>query len=215
MSLIRLQLAAIAILAAASAFGQAVPSDPAIPPSPHLSAQAAQYTPITGKQRWNWFVRSTIGPQSLAAGLLSAGLGTATDSPPEYRGTWAGFGKRYGMRLTGVSTGNAMEAGLGAIWGEDPRYFRDQGAPFGHRVLNIIKLTFAARRPDGDFSPAYARYIATAGNNFLSNTWRVSSEADSQHAVERTLLGFVGRMGSNAFQEFWPDVRQHLFKKNH
>jgi hypothetical protein len=26
------------------------------------------------------------------------------------------FGKRYGMRLTGVSVSNAMEASLGAIW---------------------------------------------------------------------------------------------------
>ena len=75
------------------------------------------YQPITGQQRFKWFAQSTIGPQSLAAGVFSAAFGTATDSPKEYHGTWEGFGKRYGMRLTGVSTGNAMEAGFGAFWG--------------------------------------------------------------------------------------------------
>jgi len=54
------------------------------------------------------------------SGPLSAALGTATNSPGEYGPHWAGFGKRYGMRLTGVSTGNAMEASLGANLGGRP-----------------------------------------------------------------------------------------------
>jgi len=53
------------------------------------------------------------------------------------------------MRLTGVSTGKAIEAGLGSLWGEDPRYFRAAGQP-----------------------------------------------------CIRILLGFAGKMGSNAFAEF-------------
>jgi hypothetical protein len=170
------------------------------------------YQPITGQQRFKWFAQSTVGPQSLAAGVFSAAFGTATNSPKEYHGSWEGFGKRYGMRLTGVSTGNAMEAGLGAFWGEDPRYFRAADKPFGGRVRNIIKMTFVARRQDGNHAPAYARYIATPGNNFLSNSWRADSEAEARHAARRTLWGFVGRMGSNAFQEFWPDVKQSLFR---
>ena len=57
------------------------------------------YQPITGQQRFKWFAQSTIGPQSLAAGVFSAAFGTATNSPKEYRGTWEGFAKRYGMLL--------------------------------------------------------------------------------------------------------------------
>ena len=67
---------------------------------------------------------------------------------------------------------------------------------------------------NGDTMPAYARYIATAGNNFLSNTWRESSEADTTHALERTALGFAARMSSNVFKEFWPDVRDRLFRRS-
>ena len=61
--------------------------------------------------------------------------------------------------------------------------------------------------------PAYSRYISIPGNNFLSNTWRADSEADVSHALERTLTGFLGEMASDAFAEFWPDVRKHLFKR--
>src|ERR1700688_3913563 len=77
--------------------------------------------PISGMERLQWFARNTIGPASLLGGTISAGFGTLTNQPHEYGTHWDGFGARYGMRLTGIVTGNAMEAGLGAIWGEDPR----------------------------------------------------------------------------------------------
>jgi hypothetical protein len=212
MNLLRWQFTGVLLVASVVASGQTVKRNQAQPPDRDLSIDP-QYRPITQGERWSWFVQSTLGPQSLTAGLLSAGFGTATNSPKEYGGAWEGFGKRYGMRLTGVSTGNAMEAGLGEFWREDPRYFRASGRPFGNRVLNIVKLTFVARRSNGNFAPAYARYIATAGNNFISNTWRAHSEADAGHAILRTLLGFVGRMGGNTFQEFWPDVRRRVFRR--
>ncbi len=168
--------------------------------------------PITGSERFKWAVNSTVGPPSLAGGLISAGLGTWMDQPEEYDTHWKGFGKRYGMRLTGVATSNAMEAGLGAIWGEDPRYFRAAGQPFKSRVGHVVKMTFMAPNRDGRILPAYARYSAIAGNNYLSNTWRADSEATADRAAIRVGLGFLGRMASNAFLEFWPDVKGRLGK---
>lgn len=169
------------------------------------------YRAITGRERLRWTMKSTVGPESLGAGLLSAGFGTATNRPREYAPSWGGFGKRYGMRLTGISTGNVMEASLGAIWGEDPRYDRAPDAPFGTRVRNVIKLTFAAPRRDGHLAPAYARFIAIPGNNILSNTWRPDSETYAADTALRTIWGILGRMGTNAIVEFWPDIRQRLF----
>jgi hypothetical protein len=109
-----------------------------------------------------------------------------------------------------------MEAGIGALWGEDPRYFPVPEDSFGRRVKNVIKMTFFARHPDGNFEPAYARYIAISGNNFLSNTWRPDSEADVEHALIRTAEGFAGRMAGNAWDEFWPQAKSYIFHRgNH
>ena len=171
------------------------------------------YTAMTGKERLAWFAKSTVGPQSLAAGLFTAALGTAANTPKEYGPHWEGFGKRYGIRLSGVSTSNALEAGFGAIWGEDPKYYPTKGLSIKGRIGNVMKTTFTAPRPDGHYAAAYARFIAIPGSNFLSNTWRADSEADAQHAGLRTLYGFLGHMGGNAFQEFWPDVQKLIFHK--
>jgi hypothetical protein len=175
--------------------------------------ESAPYSGITPRQRLRWFVTNTIGPEHLVGGLFTSAFGTALDRPKEYGPHWGGFADRFGIRMTGIVTGNAMEASVGALWGEDPRYFRVPDQPFKSRIGHVVRLTFVARRPDGNFEPAYARYIAFTGNNFLSNTWRVHSESNTQDALMRTAEGFAGRMAANAFEEFWPDIKRHVFHR--
>jgi len=43
-----------------------------------------------------------------------------------------------------------------------------------------------------------------------SNLWRADSEND---AAQRCAWGITGKMGSNAFAEFWPDVKKIIFRK--
>lgn len=209
-------IAVLALLApGVQASGQSVqinPTQQTAPPNAP-SASIKPYHAITPRQRLQWFAQSTVGPETLAVGLFSAGIGTARDAPREYGGHWGGFADRYGMRLTGVSTGNAMEAGLGAIWGEDPRYFRAYRQSFAGRIRNVVGMSFLAHNRSGQLSPAYARYVAMPGNNFLSNTWRADSEANNRAAAVRTGLGFLGLMGKNAFTEFWPDVNRRVFRR--
>jgi len=171
--------------------------------------------PISIQQRFHWVLKSAVGPESLTAGLFLAGIATGRDTPEEYGPHWDGFGKRYGMRLTGIATSNVLEAGFGSLWNEDPRYFRATDQPVKGRIQNILVMTFAARRADGSLAPAYARYIGKTGSNFHSNTWRAGSVSSVNDACVRTILGFLGRMGSNAFAEFWPDARKHIFHRKH
>ncbi len=175
-----------------------------------LQTQEDPYEPITPRQRVRWFIANTVGPPHLIGGMFAAGFGTALDRPREYGPHWGGFADRYGIRMTGIVTGNAIEAGVGYLIGEDPRYFRVQDSPFKARIGNVVRLTFFARHPDGTYGPAYARFLAISGNNFLSNTWRVHSEANARDALFRTAEGFAGRLAVNAFEEFWPDIKKRI-----
>ena len=181
---------------------------------PTVPRTPSDYRAISPDGRLRWFTRATIGPKSLVGGLLSSGIGTAADFPHEYGTHWSGFGQRYGMRLTGISTGNAIEAGMGAIWGEDPRYFRTVNQPFPAQLRNAVDLTFRAYRPDGERHLAYARFLAILGNNFLSNEWRVPSEANWQHAMIRSGEGFGARFLSDAVNEFLPPIWKKLHHRD-
>jgi hypothetical protein len=169
-------------------------------------------TPITPAERLKWVAVSTIGPTSLIGGVFGAGFGTLINSPSEYGTHWQGFGQRYGMRLTGIATSNVIEAGAGAMWGEDPRYPRASDGAFGRRLGHAVRMTFLAPNESGRTRPAYARYLGITSNDFLSNTWRADSEATGRDASVRVAIGFLGRMGSNVFAEFWPDVGHRLFR---
>lgn len=173
------------------------------------------YEPITSNQRLRWALLDPFLPAHLAGGMFSSAFGTAVDDPKEYGPGWGGFADRFGMRMPGILTSNAMEVTAGAFSGEDPRYFRNPDGRFVSRVKNVIKQTFYARYHDGSLAPAYARYMAYAGSNFLANTWAPSSEANAYDALIRTGEGFIGRMAGNAFAEFWPDVKQRLFHRSH
>src|SRR5207248_11571829 len=99
-----------------------------------------------------------------------------------------------------------MEASLGAIWGEDPRYFPSPNRAFEARVEYVISSTFAAPGRDGRFRPAYARSAGDVWNNFLSNPRRADSEATAGHAALRCLSGVAGKPGGIAFIHLWPGL---------
>lgn len=194
----------------------APPPDSGTSPSSFNAASTSSSEPrseITARQRIQWVLKSTLGPASLGAGLFSAGWGTLFDHPKIYGPHWEGFGDRYGMRLSGLALSNSMEAGFGAIWGEDPRYKRDPDAPFFHRLGHAAEMTFLAQNRDGGVMPAYARFIAIPGSSFVSNAWRAPGDDTTGNAAVRIGLGYFGRFGSNTFDEFWPDVKHRIFHR--
>ncbi len=189
------------------------PSSTSFKPDSSSSSTARQ--PITARQRVDWVVRGTIGPEALVGESFGAGWDTVFDRPKIYGPHWEGYGQRLGMSVAGNAVSNTMEAGFGAIWGEDPRYIRDAGAPFGHRLRHTVKMTFMAENRDGRETLAYARFIAIPGSNFVSNAWRAPGDDSAGNAAVRTGIGFLGRWGNNTFDEFWPDVTHKLFHRDH
>ena len=206
-------------LLAAACFSAVLPAgqQPGELPPAAGTGQAVSQTdkPFTGEERLRWFAGSTTGLTSLLlAGPLSAGWGTLRDSPEEYGRTWKGFGQRYGMRLTGVATSNAIEALSGAVLREDPRYIPARaGTSFRGRARHVLISTFTAYRPDGSRRLSYSRIAGNVGSNFLSNTWRVESDSSARDASLRCVWGLGSRMSSFAFSEFWPVLARRLLRK--
>jgi hypothetical protein len=169
------------------------------------------YHSIAPSQRFQWFITGTFGPSHLAGVAFLAAGGTAVNRPPEYGPHWSGVADRLGMGVAGSAVSNAVEASVGILFREDPRYLPESQQSFGARIGKVARMTFLARVSEGRLRPAYARYLGVIGSNFLSNIWRVPSEASAQSALLRSSQGVAGRMAANAFAEFWPDVKRHIF----
>jgi len=163
---------------------------------------------FTMADRLHWIGVSTVGPKNLAAGIFVAGFQTWRNEPETYGPHWDGYAKRYGSRLAVGGTSNAIEAGFGSLWGEDPRYRRAASQPTKVRIGHVVKMAFVTHNRAGDLQPAYARYIAVPGGILVSNTWRPDSPSSPGNVSLQVGLGFMSRIISNAFSEFAPNILQ-------
>lgn len=175
------------------------------------TASAATYVPITGKERLKWIGDDLASVRSsLEVGALATVWQTGWNVPSEWGRTWSGAGKRYLAREADVALSDTLEAGLGSIWGEDPRYVRAPPGPFTSRVAWALKTVFLAPRPDGHLAPAWGRYAGNTVNNLIENTYLPHSVTTPGQTVWRSVEGLLSRAGYNAWQEFWPDVKKRL-----
>ena len=167
--------------------------------------------PVTGRERADWIVDGVIGLHSLTlVGPLAAAVQTGFNQPSEWQQSWAGFGKRYLQREADVAISNSIEAGLGAFWGEEPRYIRSGRRGIRARAKYVILTAFVTQRRDGHLAPAWGRYAGNTLNNVIENTWLPPSATTVGHTVLGSALGFLSRIGGNAWEEFWPDVARRL-----
>jgi hypothetical protein len=186
----------------------------AVPVTEDIVVEAGPSTAITAWQRLGWFDQKTFGVSNLAGSLPGAAWQTMFDRPREAGPHWEGFAERYGVSVSTNAVSNSIEAGVGAIWGEDPRYLRDGSTvPFKSRLGHVALWTVEAPNRNGELRPAYARFIGISSSSFISNAWREPSDTDAEHSLGRIGFGLLGRMGSNAFDEFWPDTKRKLFHR--
>jgi hypothetical protein len=182
------------------------------PAAPPLTADA--YVPITGAQRVDWIVDGTVGRRSLfAVGPLATVWQTGFNTPDEWGRGASGIAKRYAQREADVAISTTLESGLGALWGEDPRYIPSGRKGTWPRARYAIKTVVLAQRRDGSLKPAWGRYAGNVVNNLIENAWLPPSMTTGRQTAWRSGLGLLGRLGGNAWEEFWPDVVRHFRKK--
>jgi hypothetical protein len=173
-----------------------------LPTGPYLPAS------LTATRRLDWVLNSTFGPTSVSTVSLESAIETWANSPKEYGSHWDSLGKRAASKFGTAAISNTIEASLGSLWGEDPRYHRRGEGSNGSRLGYAIKMAFLAEKTSGGVMPAYARFIAVPASRYISNTWRTPSELTPGGTALRISLGFAKRIGRNIFSEYWPDFRR-------
>jgi hypothetical protein len=177
---------------------------------------AGAYSPPTTEDRVAWWARRAFSVDNFAIGGVKTAFRTWSwwNGPKEWGRGLDGYARRYANREFEVVTGNGIEAGIGALWGEDPRYFHSQDPRFGARIRHAITSSFLTYRTDGTRDLAYARFAGLLGANILSNRWHPNED---RHWTQPTVVslgsGIVGRMGGNLFREFKPDLMRRVLKK--
>ena len=151
---------------------------------------------ITPQERREWVAEGILAPGSFGTSLMIATWQTAIRWPEEWPGS-SGFTK-------------SIEASLGMLWGEDPRSSRSGRHAFGSRLGYAMKTVVLTQRPDGHLAPAWGRFAGTVGSNLVQNVWLPPSLTTPKETAVRVATGLLGRLGTNLWGEFGPDLRRRF-----
>jgi hypothetical protein len=174
----------------------------------------AQAPPLSPKQKFHLFWKSTTDPYAFFVAGFVAGYGQANDSNPGYGQGASGYFKRYGAAYADAFDGNLWgNAIFTSWWHEDPRYFRRGTGSVSSRVLHAALSTVWCRRDNGTWGPNYANVMGNIVGGSISNLYYPKEDRGPElvfgNALTVTAEGAIGAQ----LVEFWPDVVRHYRNK--
>jgi hypothetical protein len=172
--------------------------------------ERATYSPITSSERAAWVAGEIASPGALSRAAFTSAWMTRGNWPKEWTQSARGYGRRFGDAQAATAISSSIEAGLGSLWGEDPRYFRSGRHERWARVRHALTSAALARRADGRRGPAWGRFAGSVAGNVLENTWLPPSATTRSRTTARVATGFAGQLAANLWSEFWPDLRRRL-----
>jgi len=158
-------------------------------------------------------LRKLVGPQAFYETVPGTLSDHARNFPEQWGRGGSGFGKRLASQYGQFALSTVIESMVQSIHKEDPRYFRlGQGGAW-RRTGHAIFTSFWVHKPGGGNTFAYSLPAAVYGSWAVATRW---SPPDLQTPGKIILWGSVGmgvKVSANILREFWPDVKQRLFRK--
>jgi hypothetical protein len=176
---------------------------------------SAPYAPITAKQKFTIAFKDSFDYPVYLTSAGFAGLYQLDDQNPSYRQGLKGYAKRLGSSYADQAIGNVMTEGLvPAVIHQDPRYFRlGPVRTKKYRTAYALRGVMAARNDNGKWAFNYSEWVGNAAAVAISNLYYPDDTRDALDNTEKLLVQVATDAFSNVLKEFWPDIKQKMFKK--
>ena len=178
--------------------------------APLSRASRVQPAPLTGREKFRFYLKSTYGPGEMAFSLTGAGINQARDSVPEFGQGVEGYSKRFGSALGQKAVSRSIRSGMGALLHEDPRYFASNRSGTWNRALYAAGQTFVAHKDSGGTRFAYSRFVGAFSAAYISKQWHPDNYHTTKDYLTAGATSIGISMGKYVFFEFWPDIKRRL-----
>jgi hypothetical protein len=174
----------------------------------------SDYRPLTPVQKLEIFYKSTYSPYTFLSAAFDAALAQAEGDLRGYGGGVQGYGKRYGAHLANAEASIFFSKFLFPwILKQDPRYFRMKEGPVPRRSLYAVSRVFITRSDDGSSTFNSSRLLGRLVSKTLSNSYYPPERRGVGPTLRRTANGLITDASMSLAKEFWPDLRDKLFRK--
>jgi hypothetical protein len=148
------------------------------------------------------------------AGVL-AGQAWLLNSDPELGHGAAAYGRYYWRNFTdGVSGAFFTEAIVPAMTHEDPRYYTLGQGGFLRRTEYAISRAFVGKTDAGTTRFNWSEVGGNGLEAALSNAYYPPQERGFRQTLQNWGVQMESAVLNHIFQEFWPDIRKDVFRRN-
>jgi len=175
------------------------------------AAQAAQNTfqPLTGKERWNLYMRDAFWSPGVFFRAAGPALGAQLNNEPAAWGQgMEGYSKRFANRFGRFALQETYEAAGAALLQHEVRYVRSNRCGFLPRAAHAVTANFVTYDRNGRRTPHVARVGSVFAAEFTATLWMPAGYRDASTAMR----GVGMELGvSSAFilvREFAPELKR-------
>lgn len=167
------------------------------------------------RDKMMFWLHEDARPIGWVPGLLLAGWSQMVLTDPKYGSDSTAFGERVGATVLRDSSMRFFsDSLLPAVTHEDPRYFRKAYGGIKERGVYAAERVFVGQRDDGTSGFNYSTVLGHLAGSALTPTYYPAPSANGRVVATTWALSLAGAAGGNLFLEFWPDVRDLVFKKH-
>lgn len=172
------------------------------------------YHPLSGKERWKYYLRATYWSPAAVFGAAGPALGAQLGkSPPEWGGGLKGYSRRLASEFGNNIITNSIQAGLAALIKHEPRYVRSAKKGFLKRTGHALAFVFVTYNDEGKIRPAIANLAADYGGAFAQIAWYPSRYTVRGDGVRFGNLALGFNFIANLINEFTPDIKRIFRRK--
>ncbi len=171
--------------------------------------------PLTSKQKFTLFAKSTVDPFNLALIGIQAGISQHDNSFEEYGQGASGYFKRFGAALAD-STSSGFFSGFvyPSLLKTDPRYFRLGKGSFKKRFGYALAQEFVCRTDKRKRTFNFSTVLGAFTAGGLSNLYYPEPDRGFGLTMSRSGIALMYGSLGGLLDEFWPDIDKKIFHKS-
>ena len=156
----------------------------------------------TPRERFNRYVKSSVGPFRLGYTAFTAGINQWRDSPEEWGQGMKGYGKRYASSLGQNAIQQTVTYGLDSAFGLDTGFQKSQREGFGARLKDALLQNITSRTRSGKRVISAPRLVGVyTGAIIARETW-YPDRYDYKDGLKSGTTQLLTAFGINVLREF-------------
>jgi hypothetical protein len=172
-----------------------------------VQKSATQTTPQpyvfpTRRERFNRYLKSTVGPFSLARSAISAGIDQARDTPDEWEQGASGYGKRYASSFGQNAIQQTVIYGLDSALGLDTGFRKSERKGLFPRMTDALVENVISRTRSGKKVISVPRFTGAYASAFISHEAWYPERYGYKDALRSGTRSWVSGFGLNLLREF-------------